>query len=340
MEVAFDVTKADPSVFSKMTTEQLADESHAPESPGGAKDPASAEQQGSNGAAPGATDAEVKPQEGTQAADKKDVASASSSASEADAKTAENDKEHNFAIVRAAKRRLEQELAESQRQNDELQRKLQEQGVQAVPVDLASIDKRITELQEKAKDVAEAAPAVAEDYLHAAEDLLTMRSTLVRSEQDRLAMADREKKRARDEVVDESQAAIDANQVLSHWQKTDIDAFNLAADQDAVLRGLPEWANKPLSERFDKAVEIVKMLRPNASLPESAPAIPPQGEKKPEPKTEAKPAAPIRSLTDVPGGIPPAKDLNEAVSETSPVVLGSQFSRMSRAEQEAWLSAP
>lgn len=340
--VEFDVNAVDPASLAGKSVEEL--EALAigqPATPSGEGKPEDKKPEG---------EGSVK----QQATEKKDVQSASSGAAEAAAAKPDgsSDKEHNFAVMRAANRRMQQELAEAQRKSEELQQQLASakagKDAGGAPPDLAALDKQISDLRTKADEIAEGgAEELAQMFRQNADVLAGMRAHVAHTEQQRKAEADAqaeaERKSAEDVVKDEVQATIDANPVLSHWQANDLEAFNLAADQDAILRSLPAWKDKPMAERFAKAVEMAKDLKPDAAMPQQAP---PQGETKTTSEDKPKPAAaapagaaPVRSLSDVPGGLAPAKDQLEQVAEMSAAALGNKLLSMTREQQDAYLAS-
>lgn len=59
------------------------------------------------------------------------------------------------------------------------------------------------------------------------------------------------------------QEAIDANPDLAVWQQADegtpeMERWEYAVKQDAILKDLPKWQGKPLSERYQEVVRLVK----------------------------------------------------------------------------------
>lgn len=144
------------------------------------------------------------------------------------------------------------------------------------------------------------------------------------------------------EVKSEIQQAIDATPKLATWQVAeDQTMWNEAAKQDRVLRSNPLYADVPFEKRFAKVVELTQAAMQVEPL-------------KPEPKPEPKPdpaavraAAEAklrnittmpRSLSDIPGGAPPAVDERQKVEEMSSVSLGQMFLGMTQEQRDAYLS--
>ena len=121
----------------------------------------------------------------------------------------------------------------------------------------------------------------------------------------------------------------------------------MGEEKDALLGAQPAWQGVPLEKRFAAVIELVKTINPKASLPTpGAPAAADPAKDKGQPgapKPAADPgkkdAAPIRSLSDVPGGIPAAASELENLSELSPAVIGNKFLKMTREQQDAYVSS-
>lgn len=252
-----------------------------------------------------------------------------------------DDKEHNFALLRAANRRLEAERDEALRLANELKAK-GEPKLEAPP-DLAAMDTQIAALRAEAARLAEEYPEMGLDKsaTMSADLLAGMRARIAHDEQVVKDAQEAQRKlteaTAQDEATvaqQKADAIIAADPVLSHWKAKDAVSYDLAAEQDEILRAHPKWQGVPVEKRFTAVVELVKALNPEASLPDlKAPAA----AKKDEPKKPD--AAPIRSLSDVPGGVPAAASELESLAELSPAVLGNKFMKMTRDQQDAYISS-
>lgn len=137
--------------------------------------------------------------------------------------------------------------------------------------------------------------------------------------------------------------AIDATPKLAHIQATDPKLFAAAQRFDTVLREDPDWAGKPLAERFAHVVTLIETTHGAIEIPG---AKPPTAQKTPEDlKKEAqaaaakaaKPAVPS-SLSDFPAGSPPAQDETQALEAMSQAQLADKFARMSPDQVDAFLS--
>lgn len=147
-------------------------------------------------------------------------------------------------------------------------------------------------------------------------------------------------------VKTEIQTAIDANPTLAAWQTSEDQAmWNQASVFDKALRESPKYANVPFADRFAKVVELTQ-----SALGLEAEAKPVVVEEKAALKPEEvraaaaaklaeknKTAKPV-SLSQIPGGAPPAVDEKEKVEQMSPVALGQQFQGMTRDQIDAYLA--
>lgn len=265
------------------------------------------------------------------------------------ARAKEADKEHNFALLRATNKRLEAERDEAMRLANEA--KAAEAPKLEEPPDLATMDEQIAALRAEAKRLAEEWPDMGLDKAATlnADLLQGMRNRIARDEQAIKEYQEAERRRADEAARDELAAAqevadklVDANPVLSHWKAKDPVSYDLAVQRDAILRVNPEWQGVPMDKRFSAVVEIVKALNPNVSLPE--PVAEPQKSaaapaKAADPVKAKGPAAPIRSLSDVPGGLTPAASELENVMEKSPAAVGNMFLKMTEEQRQEWLAA-
>ena len=145
----------------------------------------------------------------------------------------------------------------------------------------------------------------------------------------------------------EIQTAIDANPTLAAWQTAeDQTMWNEASKFDKLLRESPRYANVPFADRFSKVVELTQ-----AALELEAPAPETKAEAaKPAPTAEETRAAAAAKLADknksakpvsmsqIPGGAPPAVDERQKVEQMSAVALGNSFQGMSREQLDAYLA--
>lgn len=138
------------------------------------------------------------------------------------------------------------------------------------------------------------------------------------------------------------QEAIDAVPKLAHVQASDPDAFALAQQFDSALRERSEWADKPLSERFSKVIELVEAARGAIQLKQPAVPSPESADLKQAAAAKvAKDAAQAvpTSLSQFPAGEPVASDEASAVTQMSHAQLAEKFARMTPAQMDAYLNS-
>jgi hypothetical protein len=140
------------------------------------------------------------------------------------------------------------------------------------------------------------------------------------------------------------QDAIDAVPKMAHIQSANKEAFELAKAYDATLRTQGAWADKPLSERFAKVVEMVESTIGQIEMPGSAKPTPqPSAEdlRKAAQALAAKAAKASRtdvptSLSEFPVGQHAAQDEREAAENLTALQLADKFSTMSADEMDAY----
>lgn len=139
------------------------------------------------------------------------------------------------------------------------------------------------------------------------------------------------------------QDAIDSVPKMAHIQATDAQAFTLAKQFDSALREQPNWADKPLSERFAKVIEMVESTMGTIDVPGSKPAPQPSAEdlRKAALATAASAAKQTRtnvptSLSEFPVGDPAAQDEREAAENMSALQLADKFSSMTPDQMDAY----
>ena len=142
------------------------------------------------------------------------------------------------------------------------------------------------------------------------------------------------------------QEAIDANTVLSTWQSDkDKTMWNEAARIDKILRESPKYSEVPYAERFTRVVELtaesmgIELPKPQVKEEPPKPRLTDEEIRAAaEAKLKAKPSTP-KSLSDIPGGTPPAVDERDRVDQMSVAELGAKFMRMSKDELDAYVAS-
>ena len=148
------------------------------------------------------------------------------------------------------------------------------------------------------------------------------------------------------EVKTEVQSAIDGNATLAEWQTAqDRTMWTRASSIDRMLRELPEYANVSFADRFDKVVEMTQIAlgqQPDAPAPAQQKEELTPEQIKTAAKAKLTAAAKGRrptTLSDIPGGAPPAVDERQKVEEMSTVGLGQMFLGMTPEQRDAYLQS-
>lgn len=244
-----------------------------------------------------------------------------------------------YSVLKGARERasqFEQENALLRRQIDELSNKLNVPMQEAATVESATVeesDAKIDGLQAKIDALKDDFPELAELFSVQLANEQALRKQLAdlqgRYENEQRERADAAARKTADEVQD----AIDSNPTLALWQQKAGPEWDAAIRQDNMLRDDPEWAGKSFAERFAKVVEIVKVMRPDAEVVDAATST----EKKPQATPAKRP--PVNSLSDIPGGIPPAAGTREQIEELSVAALGNKLMTMSNDQIQDYLSS-
>ena len=137
------------------------------------------------------------------------------------------------------------------------------------------------------------------------------------------------------------QEAIDSVPKLAHIQSANPEAFELAQQFDNTLKGRSDWADKPISDRFAKVIELVEASLGEIAIPgQSSPAA-----KDPEAlkqaaaaKVASAPKAVPTSLSQFPAGEPVAADEAAAVEQMTPSQLSAKMARMTPDQLDAYFS--
>lgn len=158
--------------------------------------------------------------------------------------------------------------------------------------------------------------------------------------QETVRNAEAEQARSAQETV---QDAIDSIPKLAHIQASNAEAFELAKQFDATLRGQSAWADRPLSERFAKVTEMVEA----ALGPIALPGKPATSQSSAEDLRKAAQAAAAKaakagrsdvptSLSEFPVGQHAAQDEREAAEQLTALQLAEKFSSMTPDQMDAY----
>ena len=143
------------------------------------------------------------------------------------------------------------------------------------------------------------------------------------------------------------QEAIDTVPKLAHIQASDPAAFALAQQFDATLRALPAWAEKSLSQRFAKVIEMVEGTmgaidlpgQPQASQTTSAESLKNAALAKAQASAKATNTNVPTSLSEFPAGQHAAQDEREAAEQLSQLQLAEKFGRMTPDQMDAYFQS-
>lgn len=207
---------------------------------------------------------------------------------------------------------------------------------------------KVNELNARIQELTagKAPPAAAETTLMAEEELVALEATdptlakvlrgqvehihkLEERDARRTAEETRRAAAERREVNDEIQDAIDQVPKLAEWQASKDQAmWDRASATDAYLRQLPEWRNKSFKERFEKVVEITEeaIRTEPAKVEQPAQLTQEQIRAAAEAKLrETASKSTPKTLSDIPGGAPPAQSERERLEQMSVSEMGSKM---------------
>lgn len=188
-------------------------------------------------------------------------------------------------------------------------------------------DAKLTALMEKVKNDFSAIPELADVLTPLVETISVLQrdNAAIRAKADRFDQYEANRQaEAAATAKDSVQAAIDSNPTLLYWQNNDPQRWNFAAQQDAYLRESEIGKSLSLAERFDKAVKATEAIfgptqlpaefaRPTNAVPDNQGDVQKRAEEK---LAEAQAAKSRVSLSDIPGGAPPAS-ADRALAEMS-----------------------
>lgn len=136
--------------------------------------------------------------------------------------------------------------------------------------------------------------------------------------------------------------AIDSNPTLVGWEHAeDKTAWLEACRLDKLMRASEDFLDYQALSYEDRFKEVVKLVEAKLDLheePEPPVLTPVQIKAAAAEKLKTAKAQVPRSLSDIPGGAPPAVDERDKVEQMSSVELGSMFMKMTREQQDAYLS--
>ena len=131
------------------------------------------------------------------------------------------------------------------------------------------------------------------------------------------------------------QEAIDANPTLRYWQNEDVEMFDRAVEFDLLLQRDPKNAHLSMEQRFDKLVTAMTVVYGAPELPEGyqsaeAPKTDDMKQLTEKAKEVVKETGSYkpRSLSDIPGGTPPAASEADKLTNMSPGQLAAMMQGM------------
>ncbi|MBQ7625906.1 MAG: hypothetical protein IJS87_02435 [Rhodocyclaceae bacterium] len=195
---------------------------------------------------------------------------------------------------------------------------LSAEDMEALKEDFPTVYKAINAMREQGKAMAE--------------QFAPVRDTVARSESIR---AHNERQMVQD--------AIDAVPKLAHIQATNAEAFELAQQYDAILRRQPQWADKPLSERFACVVSRVESDLGEIVLPDGKANVPLKQEnvKATAMKRAQQASAQVpSSLSDFSAGqsATAAQSVSDEIESMTAAQLAEKFQGMSSDQMDAFLA--
>lgn len=153
------------------------------------------------------------------------------------------------------------------------------------------------------------------------------------------------------------QEAIDNSSHLSFWQQKDPEMFQVAVNFDNQIKADKRNAGLSLDQRFERVVKAVEAVYGETQLPdefrrEQTPATPaaktPAATPKVDPKTvaaaaekaieQARNTPAVKTLSDIPGGVPAESDEVTQLGLLSAADLGNKFMNMDVAKVMAILA--
>lgn len=249
-----------------------------------------------------------------------------------------------YSVLKGARERASQTEAQNdvlRKQIDELTQRVDSSTpAAAVAASTDEVDGQIAAMQAKAEQLKDEFPELAELMTGQIGMLVATRQQLAEMQGQHAAeRADREAE-AQAQVAETIQEAIDGNPVLSDWKEKAGPEWQASVDMDAMLRTKPEWAEKTFSERFTKVVELVRVMNPEyaAVAVDALPATPATSTATKPQATPSDKRPPVNSLSDIPGGVPPAAGKREQLEELSGSALGNRFADMPMDQINAYLA--
>lgn len=166
--------------------------------------------------------------------------------------------------------------------------------------------------------------------IKAAEQVVNSVKTQQQSEEDARAKT----------VGEQVREAIDGNATLSYWESKDPEKFALAVEQDKLFLRSQSYQKLPLSERYAKVVKAIEEIHGATTLPADFQPLDDQQTLAAKAEKAIKDAGSFkpRTLSDLPGGMPPAAGEMDNIANLTPEQLQIRMMDMSVGQIEALLA--
>lgn len=241
-----------------------------------------------------------------------------------------------YGVLTAERRRADEE-ARARREAESRAEKAEKEAAdlragKALPKSQEETVDQIAEIEKKIEEL-EDVPEVVDVVTSLKNLLVDARSRLAEFEKQAEEREEREMSAARERV----QQAIEQVPALHYWQSEKPELFNEAVGYDKVMRENPKLSHLSMEERFARVVTVMENIHgptdlPDDYKPKGAPAKaekPPAQEPKQDEKKDTKAKTEERPLTlsDLPGGVPPAND-QKAVEEMTTGDIEARVNRL------------
>lgn len=148
-------------------------------------------------------------------------------------------------------------------------------------------------------------------------------------------------------IQDEIESAIQGNESIKSWREAasrqenpDPLMWSRAVEVDKMLRQDPAWQDRSIAERFSKVSDMVNAFfgtQQAGKAPEKQ-IQQPSLQQAAEAALKAAPAPMPETLSDIPGGTPPAQTDIETLQNASVTALGNKFMSMTPEQMESYLA--
>jgi hypothetical protein len=222
--------------------------------------------------------------------------------------------------------------AQAEKQAEELRKQIAE-----IEAKVAAVGKQEPEQQpEPEHDVLEDVEALANDFPEVGKVMKALQMQVQAANKKLQQVEEQEQQRRIEEasrVRNTVQEAIDSVPALSYWQSEDPEMFAKAIEFDNILKADSRNSSLSMKQRFEKVVTAMEAIYGSTNVPGAKTDEPPQKdmneltEKAKEVVKETGSFKP-RTLSDIPGGTPPASSESDKLSAMSPAQLAAMMQGM------------